>query len=147
MIDCRGGHANPLDGFVVQDGAIPQGLGAFFQILLQFLPAFQSGYGRTFTQRLHAIMAWLKGILMGCVFNTGALHRTQAFVAMLHDSTFPAHKASMVKMDLTLAKAIRAHCALRTTSPSLTLPEPVAMTEFARSTHFSAKSPKPSGLC
>ncbi|GJN85505.1 hypothetical protein PLIIFM63780_009072 [Purpureocillium lilacinum] len=86
MIDCRGGHANPLDGFVVQDGAIPQGLGAFFQILLQFLPAFQSGYGRTFTQRLHAIMAWLKGILMGCFFNTGALHRTQAFVAMLHDS-------------------------------------------------------------
>ena len=85
VLDCRGGHADPLDGFVVQDGAIPQGLAVFIQATLQFLPFGRRECQTTFVQRLRALLGRWISVFLGPFARSGAMQRTQAFVAMLHD--------------------------------------------------------------
>ncbi|KAF9881347.1 glucose-methanol-choline oxidoreductase [Colletotrichum karsti] len=62
VIDDREGHENPLDGYVIQEGAIPRSLTPFLQTLLEMMPGSVECTG-------------------------GSMDNTQVYLVMSHDSS------------------------------------------------------------
>ena len=84
VIDCRD-QPNPLDGFVIEEGAIAEALVPVLQPMLESLPGrkYPSSYG---------LVEWFRHLLSrqkSRLYNyasSGSLQRTQCFLIMSHDS-------------------------------------------------------------
>lgn len=88
VIDCRDGIDNPLDGFVIEEGAIPQALAHFFQVMLDFMPGKKEPENATLFHKAQATLARYGSRFLGPYFKKGAVERTQVYLVMSHDSKF-----------------------------------------------------------
>ncbi|KAL2269710.1 hypothetical protein VTJ83DRAFT_1894 [Remersonia thermophila] len=86
VIDHRDGHENPLDGFVIEEGTIPEALSPFFQTMLDLLPGHKEPKDETLLQRTQAALARYGSRIRGPYYKKGAVQRTQVYLVMSHDS-------------------------------------------------------------
>ncbi|GAB1314406.1 Cholesterol oxidase [Madurella fahalii] len=86
VIDCRDGHENPLDGFVLEEGAIPHALSHLFQAMLDLMPGKKEPRNDTIIERTQAALARYGSRFLGPYFKNGAAERTQVYLIMSHDS-------------------------------------------------------------
>ncbi|KAI1754572.1 glucose-methanol-choline oxidoreductase [Xylaria castorea] len=86
IIDNRKGHVNPLDGYVIEEGAIPGAFAPFMQALLEFMPGNIETEGESLYQRVQANIARAGSLFLGPYFRRGAIERTQVYLIMSHDS-------------------------------------------------------------
>jgi choline dehydrogenase-like flavoprotein len=86
IIDCREGHENPLDGFVIEEGAIPKALAPLFQTMLEMMPGNQLPKGETLASRVKHALAQQGSRFLGPYFSKGSIERTQIYLIMSHDS-------------------------------------------------------------
>lgn len=86
MIDCREGHKNPLDGFVIQEGAIPQALAPIFQALAEMMPGQRGPSYLSLYTRVKRLVARGSSYLFGPYFREGSMQRSQVYLIMSHDS-------------------------------------------------------------
>jgi choline dehydrogenase-like flavoprotein len=85
IIDCREGHKNPLDGFVIEEGAVPKALAPLFQTMLETMPGKQAPPLRLMGKIQHALAAQGSRIF-GPYFAKGSIEKTQVYLVMSHDS-------------------------------------------------------------
>lgn len=85
IIDCREGHTNPLDGFVIEEGAVPKALTPLFQTMLETMPGKQSP-PLSFTARIQHALASLGSRVLGPYYSRGSIEKTQIYLVMSHDS-------------------------------------------------------------
>ncbi|TWU74838.1 hypothetical protein ED733_000839 [Metarhizium rileyi] len=86
VIDMRGRSDNPLDDFMIQEGAVPQALSRLMQTIVDV----QSGKGsrkRRFVQRARKALARWKSRVLGPYVCGGAIQNTQIFLIMSHDGS------------------------------------------------------------
>lgn len=86
VIDCREGHENPLDGFVIEEGAVPHALAHLLQLVLDHMPGKKEPENDTIIQQAQAAFARYGSKLLGPYFRKGALEKTQVYLIMSHDS-------------------------------------------------------------
>lgn len=86
VIDCRAGHDNPLDGFVIEEGAIPHALSHLFQAMLDLMPGKKGTGNDTVVEKTQAALARYGSRFLGPYFKNGAVERTQVYLIMSHDS-------------------------------------------------------------
>jgi len=86
VIDCREGNDNPLDGFVIEEGAIPHALAPLFQAMLDLMPGKKEPKDETLVERTQAALARYGSRFLGPYFKNGAVERTQVYLVMSHDS-------------------------------------------------------------
>ncbi|KAF2458980.1 hypothetical protein BDY21DRAFT_282680 [Lineolata rhizophorae] len=84
VIDCRD-QKDPLDGFVVEEGAVPSALAFGLQPLLELLPGEESE-DDTIADRVRRHAAKLGSVAFGPYYQKGAVERTQIYLIMSHDS-------------------------------------------------------------
>jgi hypothetical protein len=96
VIDCREGNDNPLDGFVIEEGAIPHALSHFFQAMLDLMPGKKEPKNETLMEKTQAALARYGSRFLGPYFKNGAVERTQIYLVMSHDSKIP--KAWLLKL-------------------------------------------------
>ncbi|KAK0720521.1 hypothetical protein B0H67DRAFT_599992 [Lasiosphaeris hirsuta] len=85
VIDCRDSVDNPLDGFVIEEGAVPAALAHFLQAMLDNMPG-SVGPDETLLQRTRATLARFGSRFLGPYFKKGAIEKTQIYLIMSHDS-------------------------------------------------------------
>ncbi|CZR65496.1 related to cholesterol oxidase precursor [Phialocephala subalpina] len=85
VIDCRE-QDNPLDGFVIEEGAIPKALAPLFQTMLEMMPGNQLPKGQTLTEKVKHALAQQGSRFLGPYFPKGSIERTQTYLIMSHDS-------------------------------------------------------------
>ncbi|KJZ79281.1 hypothetical protein HIM_01432 [Hirsutella minnesotensis 3608] len=83
-IDCREGHDNPLHGFILQEGAVPQALSGMLQALVNLIPR-RHAPGKTVVRQAQATLSRWKSRLLGPYTPDGAMERTQVYLVMSHD--------------------------------------------------------------
>lgn len=88
-IDNRKGHDNPLNGYVIQDGAMPQAFKEILPCILDMMPGSQA-FEMSLLQRTWAFMGHCKKTLFGSNPESGPLGNTQVFLIMSHDGMRPA---------------------------------------------------------
>jgi hypothetical protein len=57
IIDCRNNHKNALDGFVIEEGAVPKALAPLFQTMLERMPGNQYPKGGTLVEKFKQVLA------------------------------------------------------------------------------------------
>lgn len=77
-------QANPLDGYVIEEGTIPSALAPFMR-MLDFLPGMASSE-ESYVDQAKAKLARLGSRMLGPYFRGGAIERTQVYLVMSHDS-------------------------------------------------------------
>ncbi|PMD29237.1 GMC oxidoreductase [Hyaloscypha variabilis F] len=85
IIDCRD-QDNPLDGFVIEEGAVPKALAPLFQTMLEMMPGNQVPKGETLTAKVKHVLAQQGSRFLGPYFSKGSIERTQTYLIMSHDS-------------------------------------------------------------
>lgn len=85
IIDCREGHKNPLDGFVIEEGAVPKALAPLFQTMLETMPGKKSP-PMSFMLKIQHSLASLGSRVLGPYYSKGSIERTQIYLVMSHDS-------------------------------------------------------------
>lgn len=85
IIDNRAGHDNPLDGFVIEEGTVPQALTPFLQSMLDLMPGSRAPK-ETVAEQARAALARWGSSLLGPYFKDGAIEKTQIYLIMSHDS-------------------------------------------------------------
>ncbi|OAQ98045.1 hypothetical protein LLEC1_04478, partial [Akanthomyces lecanii] len=86
MIDMRGKTDNPLDGYVIQDGAVPQVLSTFVKSVLRTHTVLSSSSGPV-RQRLARVLSRCKQRLLHAFSHTSTARDAQVFLVMSHDSS------------------------------------------------------------
>ncbi|CAK7201000.1 hypothetical protein SEUCBS139899_003701 [Sporothrix eucalyptigena] len=86
VIDNRLGYENPLDGYVIEEGAVPHALATFLQTMVDMLPGSTPPQNESIVQRAQASLARWGSRLLGPYFKSGAIERTQVYLIMSHDS-------------------------------------------------------------
>lgn len=86
VIDCRDGHDNPLDGFVIEEGAVPEALAKFLRTMLDLMPGSLAPRNDTVVERTQAALARYGSRFLGPYFKSGAIEKTQIYLIMSHDS-------------------------------------------------------------
>lgn len=86
VIDCRD-QENPLDGFVIEEGAIPAALAPFYQTMLQYLPGRVFPHNLSFGQKADHLAAAVGARVFGPYNPQGSTERTQCYLIMSHDSS------------------------------------------------------------
>lgn len=77
---------NPLDGFVIQEGAIPKALAPLFQTMLEMMPGNQYPEGYSLMAKVKHVLAQQGSRFLGPYFKKGSIERTQVYLIMSHDS-------------------------------------------------------------
>lgn len=77
---------NPLDGFVIQEGAIPKALAPLFQTMLEMMPGNQYPQGYTLMEKVKHLVAQQGSRFLGPYFRKGSIEKTQVYLVMSHDS-------------------------------------------------------------
>ena len=85
IIDCRD-QDNPLDGFVIEEGAVPKALAPLFQTMLEMMPGNQVPKGETLVGKVKHVLAQQGSRFLGPYFSKGSIERTQTYLIMSHDS-------------------------------------------------------------
>ncbi|KKY25275.1 putative glucose-methanol-choline oxidoreductase [Phaeomoniella chlamydospora] len=83
MIDCRK-QTDSRDGFVIQEGAIPEALGPLFGAYAELFRQNLGGCLKVFPPL--KLLQRLGGIILGPYFAKGAVAKTQTYLIMSHDS-------------------------------------------------------------
>ena len=85
IIDCRD-QDNALDGFVIEEGAVPAGLASGLQILIESTPGkiFPKKWG--LAQQFRHFISSKRSWIFGPYANGGSAERTQVYLIMSHDS-------------------------------------------------------------
>lgn len=83
-IDNRKGHENPLNGFVIQEGAMPQAFCQLLQCMLDLMPGSHPP-DKSLLERAQQAMGLWKSRLLGPFSKSGTLGNTQVFLIMSHD--------------------------------------------------------------
>ncbi|GFP52911.1 cholesterol oxidase [Trichoderma asperellum] len=83
-IDNRKGHENPLNGYVIQDGTMPQAFSEILPCILDMMPGSRA-YEMSLLGRTQAVMGHWKKRLFGSNLKHGPLGNTQVFLIMSHD--------------------------------------------------------------
>ncbi|KAI1214631.1 FAD/NAD(P)-binding domain-containing protein [Annulohypoxylon truncatum] len=86
IIDNRSGHENPLDGYVIEEGAMPGALAPFLQAMLEILPGSVEPTNEGLIGKFKANLARLGTAFLGPYYRKGAIERTQVYLIMSHDS-------------------------------------------------------------
>jgi hypothetical protein len=90
MIDNRsaGEPNNPLNGYIIEDGCIPEPFNPFIQLMLfwQTIGERVRLSPRTFRLPIRRTIAELKSLIMGPYSKGGAIQRTATYLIMSHDS-------------------------------------------------------------
>ncbi|KAH7393666.1 hypothetical protein BKA64DRAFT_578312 [Cadophora sp. MPI-SDFR-AT-0126] len=86
IIDCRDDVDNPLDGFVIQEGAVPKALAPLFQTMLEMMPGNQIPTGQTLLEKVKHSVAQQGSRFLGPYYAKGSIERTQVYLVMSHDS-------------------------------------------------------------
>ncbi|KAK5630834.1 hypothetical protein RRF57_006549 [Xylaria bambusicola] len=86
IIDNRKGHENPLDGYVIEEGTIPEALAPFMQALLELMPGSIETADESLFDTVKANLARAGSFFLGPYFRKGAIERTQVYLIMSHDS-------------------------------------------------------------
>ncbi|KAK7042261.1 FAD/NAD(P)-binding domain-containing protein [Favolaschia claudopus] len=88
VIDNRGASTspNPLDGYVIEEGAIPQALAPMIQAMLDILPGKEHPDPFTLTSRLRHLLSAAKSRLLGPYARGSSVNRMQTYLIMSHDS-------------------------------------------------------------
>ncbi|KAG9229136.1 hypothetical protein BJ875DRAFT_388006 [Amylocarpus encephaloides] len=77
---------NPLDGFIIEEGAIPKALSLVFQTMLEMMPGNQKPQGHGLLDKVKHATAQMGSRLLGPYFKNGSIERTQVYLIMSHDS-------------------------------------------------------------
>ncbi|KAJ7248149.1 hypothetical protein B0H12DRAFT_727764 [Mycena haematopus] len=85
VIDCRT-SPNALDGYVIEEGAIPQALAPIIQAMLDVLPEKEYPDPFTATERLRHLFSATKSRFLGPYSEGGSVNRMQTYLIMSHDS-------------------------------------------------------------
>ncbi|KAL7783895.1 hypothetical protein V8C37DRAFT_396573 [Trichoderma ceciliae] len=85
-IDNRKGHENPLNGFVIQEGAMPQAFCQLLQCMLDLMPGSHAP-DKPILERAQAAIGQWKSRLLGPYSKSGTLGNTQVFLIMSHDGS------------------------------------------------------------
>lgn len=85
VIDCRD-QENPLDGFVIEEGAVPQALSKFYQLMLETLPGRIRAENQSYSERWKQYIAATKSRILGPYTLGGSTEKTQVYLIMSHDS-------------------------------------------------------------
>ncbi|KAH6850734.1 hypothetical protein B0I37DRAFT_397020 [Chaetomium sp. MPI-CAGE-AT-0009] len=90
VIDCRQDETkpdfNPLDGFVLEEGAIPHALAPLFQAMLDLMPGKKDPQNDTLIEKTQAALARYGSRFLGPYYKNGAVQKTQVYLIMSHDS-------------------------------------------------------------
>ncbi|KAH6684085.1 hypothetical protein B0J14DRAFT_646000 [Halenospora varia] len=86
VIDCRHDVDNPLDGFVIEEGAIPKALAPLFQTMLELMPGNQYPKGNGLYDKVKHALAQTGSRFLGPYFSKGSIEKTQVYLIMSHDS-------------------------------------------------------------
>lgn len=86
VIDRRKNHENALDGFVIEEGAVPKALAPLFQTMLELMPGNQYPRGQTLLEKFRHVLAQQGSRFLGPYFRKGSIERTQVYLIMSHDS-------------------------------------------------------------
>ncbi|KAH8597036.1 glucose-methanol-choline oxidoreductase-like protein [Bisporella sp. PMI_857] len=86
IIDCRKGHKNPLDGFVIEEGAVPKALTPLFQAMLELTPGKEYPTDHGLMAKVNHVLASLGSRILGPYYRKGSIERTQVYLIMSHDS-------------------------------------------------------------
>ena len=85
VIDCRK-QENFLDGFVMEEGAIPEALSQVIQIMLESMPDKVTPQKFGLQERLRHLISRQKSRVMGPYVQGGSVERTQVYLVMSHDN-------------------------------------------------------------
>lgn len=80
---------NPLDGFVIEEGAVPHALSHLLQAMLELIPGSKEPKNENIVQRTQAALARYGSWFLGPYFKDGAIEKTQIYLIMSHDSELP----------------------------------------------------------
>ncbi|EFX05792.1 glucose-methanol-choline oxidoreductase [Grosmannia clavigera kw1407] len=86
VIDNRDGHKNPLDGYVIEEGAVPHALAGLLQTMIELMPGSVASKHTSVMERARESLASVGSQLLGPYFRDGAVERTQIYLVMSHDS-------------------------------------------------------------
>jgi hypothetical protein len=84
VIDCRD-QKNPLDGFVLEEGAVPRAMVPTLQLMLESTPGAIYSHSRHRSKFQHILSRQLSWVL-GPYHPGGSVQRTQVYLIMSHDS-------------------------------------------------------------
>jgi choline dehydrogenase-like flavoprotein len=85
VIDCRD-QENPLDGFVIEEGAIPKALAPLIQTMLDMMPGKRYPEGLSAFEKVKHVLASQGSRFLGPYFSKGSIEKTQVYLIMSHDS-------------------------------------------------------------
>jgi len=85
VINCRD-QDDPLDGFVIEEGAVPKALAPLFQAMLELMPGNQVPKGEGLVEKVKEVLAQQGSRFLGPYFSKGSIERTQTYLIMSHDS-------------------------------------------------------------
>jgi hypothetical protein len=81
-------YDNVLDGFVIEEGTVPQALAYFLQAMLDAMPGCRGNESSGLLQRTQDALARYGSRFLGPYFKRGAIEKTQVYLIMSHDSKF-----------------------------------------------------------
>ena len=84
VIDCRD-QENFLDGFVIEEGAVPESLVTILQAMLEAMPGKMTPTNYGLQERLRHLVSRQKSRLLGPYVQGGSIERTQIYLIMSHD--------------------------------------------------------------
>ncbi|KAL7273366.1 hypothetical protein RUND412_003786 [Rhizina undulata] len=86
VIDRRNAEVNVLDGYVIEEGAVPQALAPFLQAMLEVMPkkSYPADFGPK--ERLRHFLSGTKARILGPWSQGSAVNRTQIYLIMSHDN-------------------------------------------------------------
>ncbi|KZL72550.1 glucose-methanol-choline oxidoreductase [Colletotrichum incanum] len=87
VIDCRHDVDNPLDGFVIEEGAIPAALAPFYQRMLTILPGRVLPHNLSIKGVVSHLAAAAGSRVFGPYYPEGSTEKTQCYLIMSHDSS------------------------------------------------------------
>ncbi|KIJ48257.1 hypothetical protein M422DRAFT_74769 [Sphaerobolus stellatus SS14] len=86
IIDNRTGHANPLDGFVIEEGVVPKALVPMFQMMCELMPGNILDPNAGYLEMLKKKLASHGSAIRGPYYDKGSVERTQIYLIMSHDA-------------------------------------------------------------
>ncbi|KAM3073444.1 hypothetical protein ACMFMG_004660 [Clarireedia jacksonii] len=86
IIDNREGHENHLDGYVIEEGAIPKALAPLIQFMLERLPGSEAPDNLSQLEKLRHTLASAGSTFLGPYYKRGSIEKTQVYLVMSHDS-------------------------------------------------------------
>ncbi|KAK2747221.1 ERAD-associated protein [Onygenales sp. PD_40] len=86
VIDCRD-QPNPLEGFIIEDGAVPEALVRGLHWQLMMTPGKVYPGNRSMLNKIQKVLAAGKSAILGPYTRGGSMQNTQVYLVMSHDSS------------------------------------------------------------